>query len=249
MRALNLVVLLVLILVAPAAAAQEQTLRFYGYAYDLASDKFIYAERHEQNVRDGQWIGGSITYFDAGAREMGRKALDFSRDPYVPVYQLDLPASGYREGVREQDGRWLMYRKDGNEPEQTRTFEKRGATAADSGFHSIIRANLAKILGGEALHFRMAAAGHLDSFKFVVTRKADTVFEGKPAVLLEAGADSLLSLLSAPLLLTYEPKTGRLLEYRGMSNVHDAKTGEPYNARISYYSTPPADAPKLPALK
>lgn len=247
MRVLNLVVLVLLAFTAQAALAQEQTLRFYGYAYDLASNKFIYAERHEQQVRDDQWVGGSITYFDADGREMGRKALDFSRDLYVPIYQLDL--SGYREGIREQGGRWLMYRQAGKEPEQTKAFEKRAATAADSGFHSIIRANLAKILAGEALRFRMAAAGHLDSFKFVVTRKADAVFEGKPAVLLEAGADSLLSLLSAPLLLTYEPKTGRLLEYRGISNVHDARTGEPYNARISYYSTPPADAPKLPALK
>lgn len=249
MRKMSLAAVLLMAWGNQAAAAGQSTLRFYGYAYDLASNRFIYAERHEQQVRDGQWLGGSIAYYDGAGREMGRKQLDFSRDPYIPVYRLDLPAGGYYEGIREEGGRWTLYRRDSRAaPERSEALKREGATAADSGFHSIIRAHLDRIVEGEALRFRMAVAGQLDTFRFVVRRKGDTEFEGKPAVLLEAAADSLLSLLSEPLQLTYDPKEGRLLEYRGLTNVHNPATGEAYTARISYYSTPPADAPKLPAL-
>ena len=46
--------------------------------------------------------------------------------------------------------------------------------------------------------------------------------------------------------LLYDPQQRRLLEYRGISNLHDPRTREAYSVRIVYPSVPPADVPALP---
>ena len=41
----------------------------------------------------------------------------------------------------------------------------------------------------------------------------------------------------------------QLLEFRGISNIHDPRSGNAYVVRIAYYSQPPVDVPKaLPPL-
>ena len=57
--------------------------------------------------------------------------------------------------------------------------------------------------------------------------------------------DSVLKMLAGPLYFSYDPDTLKLLEFRGLTNVHDP-SGADYRVRISYYSVPPKDAPKLP---
>ena len=72
------------------------------------------------------------------------------------------------------------------------------------------------------------------------------VFEGRPAIQLKVEPSTLLRLLADPLYILYEPEQRRMLEYRGISNLHDPRTGRAYTVRIVYPSRPPADAPALP---
>ena len=246
----RLMVLLALGLSLPASA-EEQTLRFYGYAYDLSSGKYLYTEVHEQHAEGDRWTGGSITYVAPDGREMGRKTLSFSKDPYVPVYKLALVARGYTEAITGVGSRVDMAKRStSSDPEERKSITKSGDMAADSGFHSYIRAHFAELMAGQTINFRMVVAGNLDSFKFRIKRIGDTRFEGKPAVQMRVEPDSLLRYLVDPLELTYEPTERKLLEYRGISNVHDPISGKAYTARIAYYSKPPADAPRsLPPLQ
>jgi len=46
--------------------------------------------------------------------------------------------------------------------------------------------------------------------------------------------DSLLRWMVDPLELTYEPAQRKLVEYHGVSNLHDPATGKAYNVRIIY---------------
>ena len=55
-----------------------------------------------------------------------------------------------------------------------------------------------------------------------------------------------MSLLSGPLLFTFDPASRRLLEVRGTTNLLDPATGDPFKVRISYYSARPTDAPAPP---
>jgi hypothetical protein len=108
---------------------------------------------------------------------------------------------------------------------------------------------MAQLLAGKTLKFTFAAAGQLDSYSFRARKVGQTSFEGRPAIQLKVDPDSLLRFLVEPLILTYDPQSRQLLEYRGISNVINPATGKPYNARIAYYSKPPDDAPRnLPPL-
>jgi hypothetical protein len=230
------------------AAQAETTLKFRGYAYELSSNRFLYTELHEQHVVGERWLGGSIVYLAPDGGELGRKALDFREDPYIPVYRLDLKArGGYMESITAVTAQTIEMAKRGYDGKAGREVIRRsGRIAADSGFHVFIREHFAELLAGQPLNFVFAVAGNLDAYKFRARRLADTTFEGRPAVRFRVEPDSLLRWLVDPLELTYEVDQRKLLEYRGISNIHDPATGKAYNARIIYPSQPPADVPPLP---
>ena len=231
------------------AAAEDGTHTFYGYAYDLDSGKFLYTEVHKQAIAGERWVGGTIDYYAPDGSRIGHKTLDFSADPYVPVYQLDLATGGgYMEGVKAVTAETIEMQKKGYGSLKVRsaTVKRKGTMVADSGFHSFLRDRFADLVAGKTVEFTFAVSGELDQFKFRARRVADGTFEGKPAVRLRVEPSTWLRLLADPLEVLYDPEQRKLLEYRGISNLHDPRTFEPYNARIIYPSKRPADAPPLP---
>jgi hypothetical protein len=232
-----------------ALAGEPSALAFRGYAYDLESGKFLYTEKHEQKILADHWLGGTIDYFAPDGRRIGHKDLDFSADPHVPLYRLDLTSKGgYMESITAVTAGTIdMARQDhGATKVEKVTLKRKGLMTADSGFHSFIRDHFKELLAGDTVEFSFAVAGNLDSFKFRAKKTGETTWEGKPAVTLKIEPDSLLRFLVDPLALTYEPTERKLVEYRGVSNIHDEVTGKPYNVRVIYPSAKPADAPALP---
>jgi len=241
---------IILALAAFAAPAEETTLKFRGYAYDLSSNRFLYTELHLQHVVDQRWLGGSIVYVAPDGSEIGRKTMDFRQDPFVPIYRLELKTrGGYMESITALTPERIEMAKQGYGAKgvERASVRRPRVVAADSGFHVFIREHFAELLAGQTVNFVFAVAGNLDAYKFRARRLSDTTFEGKPAVRFRVEPDSLLRWLVDPLELTYETSLRKLLEYRGVSNLHDPATGKPYNARIIYPSSPPADAPPVPA--
>lgn len=235
---------------AAASAAEEQVLRFYGYAYDLKTNAYLYTEVHEQHAVGERWTGGSIRYFAPDGSPMGRKTLDFSANEFVPVYRLTLDYNGYNEAITAVGKNVEMTKQsDRSAKAETESVRLETAMAADSGFHSYLRTRFADLMAGKTVEFRLVVAGNLDTFSFRARKSGEGQFEGKPVVKIVAEANSLLRLVAPKLELLYEPQQRMLMEYRGLSNIHNPKTGEPYEARIAYYSTKPADAPKLPPLE
>ncbi|HUS23424.1 MAG TPA: hypothetical protein VM369_00625 [Candidatus Binatia bacterium] len=230
---------------AASAAAQPSVLRFQGYARDLDTGKYLYTEVHEQNLDGERWLGGRIDYYDAAGDLLGRKMLDFPKDPFVPLYRMDLVQEGYAEGIRSLQGGVTLVRQLPGRAAETKTVPLRAPMTADSGIHMFLRSVFDRLMHGDTVPFRIAVPGSLDSFAFRARRLGDSTFEGRPAVVIRLEPDSLFRLLAAPLDLTYGPAERKLVEYRGVSNVHDPRTGHPYNVRISYESKPPADAPRL----
>lgn len=238
-----------MLLVLPAAA-ETTTNRFYGYAFDLKSDAYLYTEVHEQVIEDGKWVRGSIAYYRPDGSRIGFKPLDFSADPYVPLFELTIDGSGYAEGITDNGDPIVVTRRDkaGAEPE-TRRIDRNGLTCADSGFHNVLVDNFDTLMQRERVQLRLVAAGSLDQFKFRARRIDDGSFEGRPTARFLVEPDSLLRFLVDPLELSYDPETRKLLEYRGLSNIPNPDTGKPYVARIAYYSTPPKQAGTLPPLE
>jgi len=246
----RLLAALALTLVAASQAATTPgTHTFRGYAYDLDSGKFLYTEVHRQVIDGDRWVGGTIDYYAADGSRIGHKVLDFSSDPYVPVYRLELaPGGGYVEGITGLTADRIEMEKKGYGASEMRTaaVKRKGAMAADSGFHSFLRDHFADLLAGKTVDFTFVVAGNLDSYKFRARRIEDRTFEGAPAVQLKVEPSTWLRLLADPLFILYEPQQRRMLEYRGISNLHDPRTHKAYTVRIVYPSSPPPDAPALP---
>ena len=243
-------VALLLLVAALPAAAQPGTLKFRGYAYDLKTDRFLYTELHEQRVDGDRWLGGTIEYFGADGKQIAFKTLDFTSDPFVPVYRLDIrTGGGYMEAITAVTPERIEMAKQGygSKKVEKGSIAHPPLVAADSGFHVFLREHFKPLFDGKTVPFVFAVAGNLDGFKFRAYRIADTTFEGRTAVRFKIEPDSLLRWLVDPLEVTYDPVQRKLLEYRGVSNLHDPATGKAYNARIIYPSSPPADAPPLPA--
>ena len=239
---------LALLLAALAFPAAAGELEFRGYAYDLDTGRFLYTEVHKQVIDNDRWVGGTISYYGPDGARIGHKTLDFSKDPYVPVYRLDLTAGGgYVEGVTAVGAETIELQKKGYNSAKLRTasVKRRGTMVADSGFHSFLRDRFDELVAGKTVPFTFVVSGELDTFKFRARRIADDSFEGKPAVRLQVEPDTLLRLLAEPLEVLYDPAQRKLLEYRGISNLHDPRTFEAYRARIIYPAAPPADAPPL----
>jgi hypothetical protein len=120
--------------------------------------------------------------------------------------------------------------------------------ASDSGFTTLLLAHFDALLRGETLHFRIVAVSRFDSYKFRANRAADVTFEGKPAVCIQSEIDSMLKLFAGPLRFCFDAGSRKLLEFRGPTNVRDPATGKTYDVRISFASTAPKEAGKVPPL-
>lgn len=241
--------LMALLLAGMALGARAEA-GFYGYAYDLQNGKYLYTEVHQPVFEGGKEVASTIRYLSPNGQEIGKKTLDYRADAYVPKFRFDLPGEGYAEAITANGQSIELLKISGKGKEKRKSIQRDGFTAADSGFHHAVQDKLPQLLKGETVSFRFVVAGQLNSYRFKISRVGSGTFEGKPAVKLLVQADSLLRYVAPDLNLLYDADSKRLLEYKGVSNIHDPATGKAYNARIVYFTKPPEDAPKnLPALQ
>ncbi len=243
--------LLLVLIICGRAEAADDARRFYGYAFDVKGEKYLYTEVHEQKFEGDKWVGGSISYFAPDGSKLGQKTLDFSVDPFIPLYEHTLPAREYREGIIKIEGNTVLMSKTSGGQTRTKAIKKKNAAiSGDSGFHNFIRAHFKPLMAGETVHFTLIAAGKLDTFKFRAKRIEGSSFEGRKMVRFLVEPNSLLRLLAPELIVTYDPDTEKLVRYEGPNNVIDPEADNAYNTRISYFSEPPAGAPEnLPPLQ
>ena len=168
---------------AGAAAAAPSTHTFRGYAYDLASGAFLYTEVHRQVIEGDRWIGGTIDYYAPDGARMGHKTLDFSKDPYVPVYRLDLAAAGgYMEGIAAVEADRIRMQKEGYGSDTVRaaSVPRRGALVADSGFHSFLRDRFPEIHAPAKEDICYATTNRQAAVKAIAPRAQLMVVVGAP---------------------------------------------------------------------
>lgn len=240
---------LLLLLVAPLTHAAPETHRFYGYAFDENSGKYLYTEVHQHHYEGDKWLGGSIRYYDSENRLIGEKSLDFSHDPFIPVFRMRMPRENYEEGISAvTPGGIEMERQTDGRKERDRV-DRLAGMVADSGFHSFVVSHLDDLEAGKVMQFPFVVAGRLAVYKFRVSKTGNGTLDGHPTIKLKAEADSLLRFVAPTLTMSYDLQSHYLIEYRGVSNIHDPATGKAYSAvRIVYPSKPPAGAPAvLPA--
>lgn len=247
-RALGVLTALIAVM-GPAYAVKEPH-RFYGYAFDEVTGKYLYTEVHQHWYDGDRWLSGSVRYFSADNRLLGEKILDFSKDPYIPIFHMKFPLERYEEGISHLTPSKVDLEMLSEGKRDKSQLERRPGMVADAGFHSFIVDHLDELQMGKILEFPFVVAGRLTSYQFRIKKIGEGVQEGHPVIKLQAEPDSLLRFLVSPLLLSYDLQTRYLVEYRGISNLHDPVTNKSYPAvHIVFPSKPPLGAPSvLPAF-
>lgn len=239
---------------AATAGSKDGKHCFNGYAYTEDGSTLLYTEHHEQSIKDGRPLTWTVVYRAADAAVMGaakgkvvaRKQFDFTDNPTVPVYTLDLLASGYREGIRHDTSNhnkgWRMIRRKSKDAAvESQAFTYSPPMAADSGFDPFVKEHFQALMAGKTIKFNFAAAGRLDVIGLRAYKVGDTQFAGHPAVKFKAELDSLLRFVVNSLVMTYDPDSKKLLQYAGVSNLHNSD-GNTFPVIIKYQDTPPKDA-------
>ena len=233
------------------ATAAQQIHRFYGYAFDSSSGEYLYTEVHQHAYEGERWLAGTIRYYSPDNQLIGEKTLDFSRDPYIPLFRLRLPGLHYEEAVTavELNGIDMETLVNGHRLREHLPHEI--GMVADSGFYSFMVDHLGEIQAGHSVRFPFAVAGRLNSYRFRLVRQEEAQVDGHPTLRIRAEADSLLRMVAPTLSFLYDLQTRYLIEYDGVSNIRNPVTGKPYSAvRVVYPGKPPLGAPaQLPQFE
>ena len=180
-----------------AAAGTREVHRFYGYAFDQATGRYLYTEVHRHLYEDDRWVSGTIRYYGPDNQLIGEKTLDFSRDPFIPLFRLTLPREGYEEGITAISANGVDMEKTVAGRREVAHLDRGPALVADSGFHSFIVQHLDDLRHDRTVSFDFVVAGRLTHYRFRLRRLGETTTpDGHPALQIRAEADSLLRLIA-----------------------------------------------------
>ncbi|MCG3171120.1 MAG: hypothetical protein CALGDGBN_02707 [Pseudomonadales bacterium] len=220
-----------LIVALPSLACGGAIERLSGVARQPDGGAVAYREIHE--------IDGDthrIEYLGADGTAIARKWLDYRCSDSAPAFeQLDL-RDGSRLGARWEDGTYVLLRDDAS-----RAVHTRAPLVGSSGFDRFVREHHARLAAGERIAFDFALPARLQTLRLLIERTEPArELPGAQLWLRIVPAQSLLRAFVAPIVLAYDA-TPRLLYYRGLSNLADAR-GRSLQVEILY----DASAPEMP---
>ena len=213
-----------------ALAADGAADRFVGNAFDDRG-RLLYVERHELSYAAGAIAESTTTYVDPEDRMIGNLVSRFEQGIALPTYAFRDVRTGYEDGAAvTRDGIRIFRARNGDSRPHRKTFRRAETQVAGQGFHHFLAANLDRLARGEVLHIRLVLPSVMDEIRFRVRRlKTDDAIL---AVRLEI--DNWFFRLFAPHVdAEYDLATGRLLRYRGISNIAD-ETGRHPKVTIQY---------------
>jgi hypothetical protein len=202
--------------------------RFEGIAR-APDGRVAYVEEHEVRWEGDRPLAAETRYRDPAGRLIARLRSDYSRDPFAPDYEFEDLRSGAVESARwtgdglelHANGKSCLLTPGGTLP-----------LVAGQGLDRLARARIDELSRGGELRVEMALPSRLDSYRFRV-RAEDPGGEGSTVRVRFEPASFLLRLLAPAIEAEYERSTGRLLRYRGVSNLA-GPDGETLQVDIRY---------------
>jgi hypothetical protein len=222
-------VLILLALLAPLSPQAAEEL-FTGTAR-RADGSVAYLEEHRVELQGDRLVAAETLYRDPAGRPIARLVSDYARDPFAPDYAFEDLRSGAEESVRLGPG-----------GAELRTGERRVTVAlppggrvlvAGQGLDRFARHHLASLARGEELQVRLALPSRLDTYGFRLRAVPGQKPDGDSVRVRIEPASLLLRLLAPSIEAEYRREDGRLLRYRGVSNLADAD-GQTLQVDIRY---------------
>lgn len=136
-------------------------------------------------------------------------------------YQLYNKATGHKESVSFKDGIYVLnYQESSNDKEKTAELKVKAPAVYDEGLVLFVQNNLSKLKAGEKLEMSIIVPERLDYFRFV----ASLVDQDDEQLYLEVVPDNfILRQVVKPVKLSFDKKSGRLVELTGLSKMSHKK--------------------------
>jgi hypothetical protein len=147
----------------------------------------------------------------------------------MPTYVFEDRVRDYREGLRDENGRYVIFKKRGDEEEETQAITNTEDVFSCQGWHYYLVDNLA-VLERENVELNLILPAQLKAFPFEIQGVSS---EGDRVEAVLELNHWLFRYFAPSLRLVYDSKSKKLLEYRGISNILDAE-GNRQDVIITY---------------
>jgi hypothetical protein len=212
-----------------AVGADEST--YVGEAKD-AKGALAYTEKHVVNSEAGRTTGSVTEYRAPDGKLIATMRSDYSRSVAMPTYVFEDLQRNYREGMRWQDGDYVIFSQEGSAPEKTSRLGSDSRVFSCQGWHYYLINNL-DLLEKDKIVLNLVLPSELRPFPFVVKK----LTSDESRVSAELSLNHWLFRHFAPKLrLEYDKKNRRLIEFQGVSNILN-KAGDRQEVTIRYRYT------------
>lgn len=219
---------LCVLILACARGARAEEASYKGEAVD-DKGRAVYTEFHQVSRAEGKLARSLTEYRAPDGVLIATLRSDYSRSIAMPTYVFEDLRRNYREGLRWENGRYVIFHQDGGKPENTFTIEGGGSVFSCQGWHYYLIDNL-DLLERKTVILNLVLPSELRPFPFEVKKLANAGERVSAELRLK---NWLFRHFAPKLLLVYDKKERRLLEFQGVSNILD-QAGERQRVTIRY---------------
>ena len=192
---------------------------FTGKAFN-SEGKFVYQELHTIFKKDNNTLVYSKTrYLDNQGVEIANLVSDYSNNTHVPNYTFMDLRRNYQEGVKCSGSNCSMFRKESGANFESIEFTIRDHLFAGQGWHHYLSKNINR-LKNQSTPLELVLPGRLDVFRLKLEQLSAT---DKEVIFKLQFENWLISLFTPVLFLNYDPKSLKILQYEGPSNIKNEK--------------------------
>lgn len=227
--------LLIFMIISNPVLSQVKKREFFGYAFDLKTNQFLYKERYIVTYENQRLITIVVIYTDIQNQVIGKKVSNYQRYPTIPLFQLEYYRNGYTEGSLYEDNGFRVFYQDKGQPKKvSKLFPFDRNISLDSGLHPKIQMHFDDLLKGKSIKLNFAVPSQLDILQFRLYKQKEWFLKERKTVRLILEIDNFfLRFLVEPVILDYDIQTKELVQYIGISNLYD-ENNKPYKVKIIF---------------
>ncbi len=222
-----------LCLCAFGASAADYT--FTGYARDLDTGALLYVESHAVCAAGTPDEERVVLYRrDERAAPFARKTLRYGADRARPAFDFADLRSGFAESVtREGSAVRVNARAGATASPRSASLDLSEVAVIDAGFDEYVRDNWSRLQRGDSLNAPFLVPSRLDAVNFRVRKVGRASIDGADVSVIRLSLAGALGWFLPDLEVSYRDQDRRLLRYRGLTNIRDAK-GTLLEAQIDF---------------
>ena len=210
------------------AVAAETTESELGLAKNDAG-VVVYTEKHVITYTDKKLDRARTEYLNASGKLIAIMTSDYRQSISMPTYNFTDMRFGTTEGLRLEDGKYVVYYKNEKSVEKTAPLEKTSGVYSCQGWHYYLTQNLQQLEQAD-ITLILLVPSRLDSFTFKVLKNNSTGDLISASLRLD---NWLLNLFAPNVELVYSKSGKSLVSYKGISNIM-TDSGASQNVTITY---------------